>query len=37
MVYSHLSVRNALFFAYKSKHKYYPEIQHVMKIIRENL
>lgn len=35
-VFEDLSVRNELFFAYKNKHKHIPEIQQIMKIIREN-
>ncbi|GIQ63123.1 LysR family transcriptional regulator [Paenibacillus cisolokensis] len=37
VVYQDLSVRNELFFAYKSKHKYIPEIQQIMKVIREHI
>lgn len=37
VVYPDLSVRNELFFAYKSKHKYIPEIQQIMKVIREHI
>lgn len=36
-VYRDLSVRNELFFAYKSKHKHIPEIEQVMKVIREHI
>ncbi|REK65620.1 MAG: LysR family transcriptional regulator [Brevibacillus sp.] len=37
VVYADLSVRNELFFAYKSKHKYIPEIQQIKKVIREHI
>jgi len=36
-VYEELSVRNELFFAYKSKQKHVPEIQQIMKFIHEHL
>jgi len=37
IVYGNLSVRNELFFAYRSKHRYFPEIQHAMRIIRGHI
>ena len=37
IVYGDLSVRNELFFAYRSKHRYFPEIRHAMNIIREHV
>ncbi|MDF2961169.1 MAG: LysR family transcriptional regulator, partial [Paenibacillus sp.] len=35
VIYEDLTVKNELFFAFKNKHKHMPEINEIMKLIRE--
>ncbi|WP_123041087.1 LysR family transcriptional regulator [Cohnella candidum] len=37
VVYADLAVQNELFLAFKTKHKHIPEIQQIMKVIREHI